>query len=75
VPLTTGGKVIGLLLMSLGVVFFVGSTALFASVFSEQIGEDRLMESEKLTITEYRNVMAELTLLRAKLEDIEKRLP
>ena len=73
VPVTVEGRIVGLVLMATGVALYVGATALFVTVFFAQTREE-IIESERLTLSEYKDVMAELSRVTAKLDRLEARL-
>ena len=71
VPVTTAGRIIGLLVMGAGVILFVGTTALFISVFFARINHE-ITEGEDLAMREHRKVMSALSEVLERLKGIEE---
>lgn len=73
VPITDGGRAVGIFLMLAGVCLFVGFTALVASGFSAGIQEE-IVASERITDRGYDKILEELARIDRRLEDLARRL-
>ncbi|MCB0342659.1 MAG: two pore domain potassium channel family protein [Bdellovibrionales bacterium] len=72
VPVTTEGRIIGMVLMILGVVFFVGFTAISATVLIDRIHFSSTDSAKMLTETE--NFLERLNAFEQKLDALDKKV-
>jgi len=72
VPVTFTGRILGIILMVLGTIFFVGFTAIFVSVLTSLHTDLLIKQEEKLTIKEYRHLLAAIEKIDEKISKLEK---
>jgi voltage-gated potassium channel len=68
-PVTFPGRVVAIVLMVVGVVLFVGFTAILISMISALAAKE-IVENETITAREYQNLMHELKKLSEKIEKL-----
>ncbi len=73
VPYTPAGRLVGIAAMLLGVLFFVGSTALFISILIAQMDQD-IAKTRMLTYQEFEEVILAINRMDQKVEEIQKRM-
>ena len=72
-PITPQGRITGLILILLGVAFFISFTALFVSVLFNQTTEEITAE-RRFSTQERKQILSQLTQMSEKIESIEKKL-
>jgi voltage-gated potassium channel Kch len=72
VPVTTEGRLVGIFLIIMGILFFAGFTATFASILFAVTTRD-LLETDRLTRNEYLHVMKSLEDITLKFDRHIKR--
>ncbi|MCI0747182.1 MAG: potassium channel family protein [Verrucomicrobia subdivision 3 bacterium] len=70
VPVTTVGRIAGIVLMIAGVSLFVGFTGLVASGLHSRM-QDEIKHSERVTFREYQSVMAELARISEQIAKLQ----
>ena len=73
VPVTTIGRLLGILLMVTGTVFFVGFTAIFVSALVALHTDYLSAKEEEITMREYRNVMAAVKRIEQRISQLERK--
>lgn len=69
-PVTTVGRIAGMVLMIAGVSLFVGFTGLVASGLHSRM-QDEIKHSERVTFREYQSVMAELARISEQIAKLQ----
>jgi len=72
VPVTGLGRLLGIVLMVLGTIFFVGFTAIFVSVLTSLHTDLLIKHEENISIKEYRHLMAAIEKLDEKISKLKK---
>ena len=73
VPLTDEGRLVAMVAMIIGVIFFVGFTALFVSILFARATVD-IEETRVLTYREMEGVLLSLERLEKKMDTLEKKI-
>ena len=73
VPLTYEGRLVSMVAMVIGVIFFVGFTALFVSILFTRATRD-IAETRLLTYREMEGILLAMERLEKKIDQLEKKI-